>query len=81
MSADNFLEFTRDYKNLYAARANKDSWKASMQSRKQIEKEPFLERLYERLYYSYDYKSFKQAVNNTNLFEYIEKDNNLKLFY
>ena len=81
MSADNFLEFTRDYKNLYAARANKDSWKASMQSRKQIEKEPFLKRLYERLCYSYDYKSFKQAVNNTNLFEYIEKDNNLKLFY
>ena len=52
MSADNFLEFTRDYKNLFAARANKESWKASMQSRQEIEKEPFLKRLYERLFYS-----------------------------
>lgn len=81
MNAENFTEFCRDYKELLKAKSNKDNWRQAMQSRKNIAKEPYLKRIYERLDYSYNYIGYKQAIYNTNLKVYIQNNKALALFY
>ena len=80
MSANNLQMFIEDYQALMKAKANKEEWRKSMQSRRTI-KEPLLKRIYERLYNRYDYYSYKRALNKTDLFYYMERDINLQLFY
>lgn len=80
MTAENFIEYMQDYNKLYAAKQNKENWKASMQKRKGI-KEPILRNIIERINNAYDYKAFKKAVNKTNLLSYMIEDENLRLFF
>lgn len=80
MSADNFQSFIEDYQKLIKAKGNKYNWKQSMQSRRTI-KEPLLKRIFERLGNEYDYNNYKNAINKTILYDYMEKDVNLQMFY